>query len=90
MHETFQIANFAQKNERSLSEVLSEVLPKKDFEKVSIIIHFIETKGEITPKEAENITDKSAATVRRYFKILVDTDYIISAGSTNNIVYRAR
>lgn len=29
--------------------------------------------GEITPKEAETITRKSAVTVRRYFKMLADT-----------------
>lgn len=49
---------------------------------------FMEEHGEITPKEAEKITGKSAATVRRYFKILVDTRYIMAEGSTNNIVYR--
>lgn len=65
-------------------------MSKKAFEKVSTIIHFIETKGELTPKEAENITGKSTVTVRRYFKILVDTDYIIAVGNTNNILYRAR
>lgn len=48
----------------------------------------MEEHGKITPKEAENITGKSAATVRRYFKILVDTRYIVAEGSTNNIVYR--
>ena len=44
--------------------------------------------GEITPKEAETITRKSAVTVRRYFKMLADTIYIVAEGSTNNIVYR--
>ncbi len=48
----------------------------------------MEEHGEITPKEAETIFGKSAATVRRYFKILVDTRYIVAEESTNNIVYR--
>ena len=48
----------------------------------------MEEHGEITPKEAETITGKSAATVRRYFKMLADTRYIVAEGSTNNIVYR--
>lgn len=48
----------------------------------------MEEHGEITPKEAETITGKSAATVRRYLKILVGTRFIVAEGSTSNIVYR--
>ena len=44
--------------------------------------------GEITPKEAENITRKSAVIVRRYFKMFADTSYIVAEGNTNNILYR--
>ncbi len=87
IHERFEIENFAQKNERSLSEVLSEVLAQKDYNKVSAIVSFMEEHGEITPKEAEAVTGKSAATVRRYFKILTGTRYIVAEGSTNNMVY---
>ncbi len=90
IHEKFETENenFAQKNERSLSEVLSEVLAQKDYAKVSTIVSFMEQHGEITPKEAETVTGKSAATVRRYFKMLTGTRYIVAEGSTNNIVYR--
>ena len=88
IHEGFNFENFAQKNERSLSEVLSEVLAQKDYNKVSTIVSFMEEHGEITPKEAETITGKSAATVRRYFKMLSDTRYIVAEGNTNNTVYR--
>ena len=88
IHEGFNFENFAQKNERSLSEVLSEVLAQKDYNKVSTIVSFMEEHGEITPKEAETITGKSVATVRRYFKMLADTRYIVAEGNTNNIVYR--
>ncbi len=85
IHERFEIenTNFAQKNERSLSEVLAQ----KDYNKVSAIVSFMEEHGEITPKEAEAVTGKSAATVRRYFKILTGTRYIVAEGSTNNMVY---
>lgn len=48
---------------------------------------FFDEYGEITPKEAETITRKSAVTVRRYFKMLADTIYIVAEGSTNNIFY---
>lgn len=82
--------DFAQKNERSLSEVLSEVLTKKDFDKVIPIIKYLEEKGYVTPKEAENICGKSAATVRRYLGILTDTGIVVTEGNTNNIIYRVR
>ena len=88
-HEGFDVENqnFAQKNERSLSEVLSEVLSIRNYNKVYSIIDFIEKNGKITPKEAERLTGKSAATVRRYFNLLVDSGYIAAEGSTNNIIY---
>ena len=66
---------------------MSEVLVKKDWEKVCSIIQFIDKHGGITPNEAKQLTKKSAATVRRYFKMLTDTGYIIAEGNTNNIVY---
>ena len=67
---------------------MSEVLTQKDYNKVSTIVNYMEEHGEITPKEAETITGKSTATVRRYFKILADSRYIVAEGNTNNIVYR--
>lgn len=90
IHEGFAFVNenFAQKDERSLSEVLSEVLTQKEYNKVSAIVSFMEEHREITPKKAENITGKSAATVRRYFKLLTDTSYIVAEGNTTNLVYR--
>ena len=90
IHEGFETdnENFVQKNERSLSGVLSEVLAQKDYNKVSTIVSFMEKRGEITSKEAEAVTGKSAATVRRYFKMLTGTRYIVAEGNTNNIVYR--
>lgn len=88
IHEKFMHSNFAQKNERSLSEVLSEVLTKKDYDKVSAVIGYMEKHGSITPREAEKITKKSAATVRRYFKMLADTKCVVAEGNTSNINYR--
>lgn len=79
--------DFAQ-NERSLSEVLGEVLKKTDYEKVLPIITVLEGAGEITPREAEKICKKSPATVRRYLGLLVNSGYVISEGNTNNIVYK--
>ncbi len=76
-----------QKNERSLSEVLSEVLKDSEYKKLEDIIKYIEKNGSVTPKEAGRITGKSVATVRRYLKILVETGYIQAEGNTNNSVY---
>ena len=76
------------KNERSMSEVLSEVLKKKDFIRVENIIKHLDEKGEITPKEAEVICEKSVATVRRYLNLLVGTGYVVAEGKTNQIVYK--
>ena len=80
--------NFNQNNERSLSEVLSEVLSKKNYDKTSLIIKVLDEKGEITPEEAKLICEKSPATIRRYFKLLIATGYVIAEGNTNNIVYK--
>ena len=80
--------NFTQKNERSLSEVLSEVLKVSDFNKLENIIKIIEEKGQISPKEAEVASGKSAPTVRRYLKMLVGTGYVEAEGSTNNSIYK--
>ncbi len=57
---------------------------------MSEIISFMEENGQITLKEAENITKKSAATVRRYLKMLVETGYVDVSGDTNNVVYSKR
>ena len=95
IHEAFNkdvnersLSEVNEKNERSLSEVLSEVLKASDFSKLEKLIKFIEEKGEITPKEAEAVSGKSAATVRRYLKIWVGTGYVESEGNTNNSVYK--
>ena len=42
----------------------------------------------VTPEEAKLICEKSPATIRRYFKLLIATGYVIAEGNTNNIVYK--
>ena len=76
------------KNERRLSEVLSEVLKAKDYEKVLPIIQILEKQLYITPREAMDASGKSSATTRRYLNILTATGKVVAEGSTNNIVYR--
>ena len=67
---------------------MSEVLKPADYHKLEKIIQYIEKNGKITPKEAESVSGRSTATVRRYLKILVETGYVEAEGSTNNSVYR--
>lgn len=95
IHEAFakdvnerKLSEVNEKNERSLSEVLSGVLKASDFSKLEKLIKYIEEKGKITPKEAEVVSGKSAATVRRYLKMLVGTGYVEAVGNTNNSVYK--
>lgn len=80
-------ANFIQKNERSLKEVLKEVLNQKDFEKTLPIIEYLETKSSITTQTAKQITGKSSATAWRYLQILVKEDVLEADGNTNNAEY---
>lgn len=73
----------ANKNERCLSEVLTV----SDYKKVEKIILYLEKNKYITHQIAENLTEKSASTVRRYLKMLVGTGYVKVVGSTSNIRY---
>ncbi len=76
------------KNERSLKEVLKEVLKEADYRKTISIVEAIDNQGSITPAEAKRICGKSEATTWRYLRILIDTGYVVSEGSTNSTVYK--
>lgn len=80
--------NFAQKNDRSLTEVLTEVLTKKNYDKVRPIVKYLEANKEITPQAAESIIKKSKSTTYRYLSMLVETGYVEVSGNTNNAVYK--
>lgn len=71
-----------------MSEVLSEVLKKSELKNVQPIVEILQSEGKITPNEAIVACGKSATTIRRYFKILQKTGYVISEGSTNNVIYK--
>ncbi|MFV0551533.1 MAG: hypothetical protein ACK5L6_06410, partial [Anaerorhabdus sp.] len=79
--------NSAQKYERSLIEVLSEVLDAKTLKKLTEIILYLDENDGIKPQTAKRLVNKSEATVRRYLKELVDVGLLIQSGSTNNIIY---
>lgn len=80
--------NFDQKNERSLKEVLKEVLNVKEYERLLPIVEFLEDNQEIKTAVAEQLTGKSAATAWRYLKKLVEIGVLEPSGSTNNAGYR--
>ena len=79
--------NLIQKNERSLKEVLKEVLSQKDYEKTLPIIEYLETHPSITAQTAKQVTGKSLATAWRYLQILVKVEILESDGNTNNAEY---
>lgn len=54
------------------------------------IIKLLEEHESITPSMAIEVCGKSAATVRRYLKILMDTGYVASEGSTNKVTYKIK
>ena len=76
------------RNDRSLTEVLTEVLSIRDAEKVMPIAEYLDIHGEITPKEAELLVKKSTKTVYRYLTMLVGTGKVIREGETNQTIYR--
>ena len=90
LQESGNIAQNKDKNERSLSEVLSEVLKQSEFKNMQSIIEILQAEGKITPQKAIAVCGKSAATIRRYFKILQKTGYVVSEGSTNNVIYKVK
>ena len=83
-----EVSEAKQKNERSLKEVLKEVLKEADYKKILSIAEAIDDYGGVTPAEAKNICGKSETTTWRYLKILMDTGHVISEGNTNSTVYR--
>ena len=84
----FEKENLGQKNDRSLTEVLTEVLAKKNYEKVLPIIEYLDKNREITPLIAETVLKKSKSTTYRYLSMLVGTGYVEVSGKTNNAVYK--
>ena len=90
IHGRFEIdnKNFGQKNDRSLTEVLTEVLTKKNYEKVLPILKYLDKNGKITPQVAEMVIKKSKSTTYRYLTMLVETGCVEVSGNTNNAVYQ--
>ena len=90
IHEGFalKIENSIQKNDRSLTEVLTEVLTKKNYDKVLPLLKYLDKNGKITPQVAEMVIKKSKSTTYRYLTMLVETGYVEVSGNTNNAVYQ--
>ena len=69
-----------------MSEVLTEVLPQKNYNKVLLIIEYLEKNGEITLQAAEIVSRKTKSTVYRYLSMLAKMGYVEVSGNTNNAV----
>lgn len=67
---------------------MTEVLSKKNYEKILPIAVYLDEHREITLQKAETIIKKSKSTVYRYLTILVQTGYVEVNGNTNNAVYK--
>ena len=76
------------KMSEDLSEDLSEVFSEKELKKIIPILNYIAENEYVTPKTAMQLTGKSAATSRRYLKILCDAGILEKEGKTSNIQYR--
>ena len=59
-------------------------------ENMQSIIEILQAEGKNTPQKAIAVCGKSAATNRRYFKVLQKTGYVVSEGSTNNVIYKVK
>ena len=77
-------------NERSLKEVLKEVLKEAEYHRVEAIAEIIDRQGFITPSEAQSACGKSESTTWRYISMLINMGYVVSEGSTNNVVYKRK
>lgn len=73
---------------KKMTEVLTEVLTKKNYDKVLPIIRYLDKNGKITPQIAEMVIKKSKSTTYRYLTMLVETGYVEVSGNTNNAVYK--
>jgi predicted HTH transcriptional regulator len=71
-------------NERRLSEDLSEV----ERNKLKPIIDYLKSNDSITPQVARGLTEKSAATARRYLKLLCDRGILETVGNTSAVIYK--
>ena len=67
---------------------MTEVLTKRNYDKLLPIINHLEKNGKITPKVAEAITQKSKSTTYRYLTMLAETGYIEVSGNTSNTIYK--
>ncbi len=67
---------------------MTEVLTKKNYDKLLPIIKYLDKNKEITPQTAEMVSKKSKSTTYRYLTMLVETGYVKVSGKTNNAVYK--
>lgn len=81
-------SNSNEKIERSLKEVLKEVLTAKDYGKLLPVIEYLEENREITTQKAEELTGKSSTTSWRYLKKLEGIGILKADGNTNNAIYK--
>lgn len=95
IHPSFKQNNpeekFNHKNERSLSESVSESVSEYlNIEEYKILVEYVYENEHITSKIAAEKIGKSEPTARRYLKKLVDLGVVEKIGRTNKVVYKKR
>ena len=69
---------------------MKEVLKEAEYHRVEAIAEIIDRQGFITPSEAQSACGKSESTTWRYISMLINMGYVVSEGSTNNVVYKRK
>ena len=72
--------------DRSFGRSLKNI-DSKTMEKLQPILDYLRTNDGITPQTANNLTNKSERTTRRYLNLLIDAGILEPTGSTNNMIY---
>ncbi|PID74689.1 MAG: huntington interacting protein HYPE [Desulfobacterales bacterium] len=85
--QTIEDYSLTQKSD-NLSDIMSDTLSDKEQLAYRKISHYLQQHTHITNQQAQNILEKSPATVRRYFKRLVDCGLLIATGKNKARVYR--
>jgi predicted transcriptional regulator len=68
--------------------IVSESLSAREKMDMASILEYLRTNEVIDNKISRELSQKSAATVRRYLSKLCDIGLLISSGTTKNTVYR--
>ena len=76
-----------QKNE-TMNSFLNSVLNRKEIEKLSPVIEYLEDHQEISSKTVMDLTGKSQPTAWRYLQILCEVNFLKPVEKKNKTIYK--